>query len=360
MLGFEKPTARIVWTAGLVLLAFWITAHLGRTLLVFVLAVFFSYLVAPLVIGLQRRAGPRVTRGMATGAVFALLALALVILLGLAGPPLGDQARKLSEQLPQLVKDPHLAERIPLPEWLAPVRDRVVQTLREYLASGTAFAMPMATRIAQGALLFATHLVFLVLIPILAYLMLADGPANRERYLRWAAGTKHARFWTRLVDDLDVVLGRYMRALVFLSLAAMVSYGIAFSIAGVPYGLVLAVIAGVLEFIPVAGPLAAAVGVIVVAALSGFDHLLLLVGFFIVYRLFQDYVLSPTLMSGGVKLPPLLVLFGLVAGEELGGIAGIFLSVPVLAVGRKVVQRLAEETRRVADDTGATDRRDAG
>jgi predicted PurR-regulated permease PerM len=346
MLGFEKPVARIVWTSALVLLVFWIVAHLGRTLLVFVLAVFFSYLVAPLVLMLQKRAGPRVSRGIATAVVFALLALALVILVGLAGPPLGDQARRLSEQLPQLARDPHLAERIPLPDWLAPVRERVVQTVREYLASGTSFAMPMATRIAQGALLVAANLVFVVLIPILAYLMLADGPANREHYLRWAAGTKYARFWTRLLEDLDSVLGRYMRALVFLSLAAMVAYGIAFTIAGVPFGLVLAVIAGVLEFIPVAGPLAAAVGVLVIAAMSGFDHVLLLAGFFVVYRLFQDYVLSPMLMSGGVKLPPLLVLFGLVAGEELGGIPGIFLSVPVLAVARKVAQRLAEESRR--------------
>jgi predicted PurR-regulated permease PerM len=278
--------------------------------------------------------------------VFALLALSLVILLGLAGPPLGDQARRLSEQLPQLVKDPHLAERLPLPEWLAPLRDRIVQTVREYLASGTSFAMPVASRIAQGAFLVAANLVFVVLIPILAYLMLAEGPANRERYLRWAATTRRPRFWTRLVDDLDVVLGRYMRALVFLSLAAMVAYGIAFTIADVPFGFVLAVIAGVLEFIPVAGPLVAAVGVLVIAALSGFDHLLLLAGFFVVYRLFQDYVLSPALMSGGVKLPPLLVLFGLLAGEELGGIPGIFLSVPVLAVARKVVQRLEEESKR--------------
>ena len=68
----------------------------------------------------------------------------------------------------------------------------------------------------------------------------------------------------------------------------------------------------------------AAIGFYVVAGLSGYGHLLVLAGFIGLYRLFQDYVLNPTLMSGGVALPPLLVLFGLLAGEELAGVAGIF------------------------------------
>ena len=147
----------------------------------------------------------------------------------------------------------------------------------------------------------------------------------------------HAAFWRHLVDDLDLMLGRYMRSLLILSLAASVAYAIAFSIVGMPYGLLLAGVAGCLEFIPVAGPLAAAVFALAVAALTGFDHLLLLALFLAVYRLFQDYVLNPILMSGGVAVPPLLVLFGLLAGEEIGGIVGIFLAVPVLAIARIVV-----------------------
>ena len=66
----------------------------------------------------------------------------------------------------------------------------------------------------------------------------------------------------------------------------------------------LAALAGVLEFIPVIGPLGAAAVCLVVAGLSGYDHLLLLVGFIAVYRLFQDYVLNPYLMSDGVECRP--------------------------------------------------------
>ena len=86
------------------------------------------------------------------------------------------------------------------------------------------------------------------------------------------------------------------------------------------------------------------------AAASGArpTRLLILAGFIGLYRLFQDYVLNPMLMSGGVAVPPLLILFGLLAGEELAGVAGIFLSVPVLAAAKIAILRIAQERRSAA------------
>jgi predicted PurR-regulated permease PerM len=68
-----------------------------------------------------------------------------------------------------------------------------------------------------------------------------------------------------------------------------------------------------------------------VAGVSGYDHLLWIVAFVIAYRVFQDYVLAPCLMSGGIGVHPALVILGVLAGEQLGGVAGIFLSIPVIA-----------------------------
>ena len=73
--------------------------------------------------------------------------------------------------------------------------------------------------------------------------------------------------------------------------------------------------------------------------------------FLVAYRMFQDYFLSPHLMGQGVELHPLLVLFGVFAGAEVAGVAGTFLSVPVLALVRILYVR----TRRskLASATGA-------
>jgi len=345
MLGFDVRTARATWTVALVVLALYATYSIRRTLFVFVLAVFFSYMLAPLVRRLRQHAPKRLSHTASTAIIFGLLVLAIAALLAVLVPPIVDQAARLSEQLPQLVHGSNVIDRVPLPDWLRPYRDRIVEFVRENLASGTAAAVPLARQVAHVVILVAANMLFVVLIPILAFLMISDGATMRARYLQWAAGRVHAPFWRHLVDDLDLMLGRYMRALLVLSLAATVAYAIAFSIVGMPFGLLLAVVAGCLEVIPVAGPLAAAVFAMVVAALTGFDHLWLLALFLVVYRLFQDYVLNPILMSGGVAVPPLLVLFGLLAGEELGGIVGIFLAIPVLAVARIVAIRLAHEAR---------------
>jgi predicted PurR-regulated permease PerM len=100
----------------------------------------------------------------------------------------------------------------------------------------------------------------------------------------------------------------------------------------------------VLEVIPVLGPLTAAVLALFVAGISGYGHLLWIAAFFVCYRIFQDYVLAPYLMGGGVGMHPALVIFGLLAGEQLGGVAGIFLSVPVIAALNIIAKHLREKS----------------
>src|SRR5204863_3063056 len=129
-----------------------------------------------------------------------------------------------------------------------------------------------------------------------------------------------------IAEDLNVLLAQYIRALVLLGLSASISYGVFFSIIGVPYALLLAAIAFPLEFIPMLGPAASATIILIVAGLGGFHNWIALVAFLAVYRILQDYVIAPHLMSTGMELHPLLVIFGVFAGEQIGGVAGAFLS----------------------------------
>ena len=142
---------------------------------------------------------------------------------------------------------------------------------------------------------------------------------------------------------MHLLLAQYMRALVLLAAVAFVAYGLFFSLIGVPYGILLAAIAFLLEFIPLVGPLVAAVTILMVAGLSGFHHLLWILVFLAVFRVFQDYVLSPHLLSKGAKLHPLVVIFGILAGGQIAGITGSFLSVPVLATLRIVYRQLKKK-----------------
>ena len=136
------------------------------------------------------------------------------------------------------------------------------------------------------------------------------------------------------LDSVHTLLLQYMRALLFLCCATFISLSIVLSALNVPYAMLLAAIAFPLEFIPLVGPLTAAAIIIVVSVVTGYAHVWWVIAYLAIYRMFQDYVLSPHLMSQGVELHPLLIIFGVFAGGEIGGAAGIFLSVPALALIR--------------------------
>ena len=348
MLAFDRRAARITWTVFLVAAAIGVVYAVRRTLLVFFLAIFFSYMLFPLVKRIEPMIPTRHARLVATTLVFLLLAVAVTVLLALIGPPLASQASHLAARIPQVLSDPHLFDHIPLPDWLAPYRERMAEFARDHLPDSTS-AVPIAKRVGQTALKVFGDMIYVVLIPILAFLFITNGAAMRDSFLSWTAEGRHLPMWQHIVADLDKLFGRYIRALVLLSAATFVSYSIFFSVAGVPFGIVLAAIGAALEFIPVIGPLVAAVAALVVAAVGGYDHLLVIVVFVGLYRLFQDYVLNPALMSGGVAVPPLLVLFGLLAGEEIGGVVGIFLSIPALAAARIAILRIREDMHARAD-----------
>jgi predicted PurR-regulated permease PerM len=118
-----------------------------------------------------------------------------------------------------------------------------------------------------------------------------------------------------------------------------VIYSTFLSIMGVPYPLVLGTAGGLLEFIPLVGPLTAAVIILGVALLLSYPNWLALVIFLGVWRLIQDYVLSPRIVGRSMELHPLAAIFGVMAGGEVAGILGIYLSIPVMASLRIVFRR---------------------
>jgi len=344
MMGFEPKAARIAFTVGLVALVFYTLYTIQRTLFIFVLAIFFAYMVYPLVRTFERAQPRRIPRFAALTAAFVLILTGLVLVAMWLGPLFVEQASRLGQQLPALLQQPGAIERLPLPSFLEPYGARIADFVRAQVQSGASAALPLAQRIGGDLLHFAGNAIFVIIIPILAFLLIANGPQIRE-LLRGAGTADGTTRWQRLIDDLDRLLGGYIRSLVLLSLITMVVYALFFAATGVPYGLLLAGIAAVLEFIPVFGPLLAAVSVLVIAGFNGYPHLLWIVIFIGAYRMVQDYVVAPRLMGEGVGVHPILVIFGLLAGDELAGVAGIFLSVPVIAAGLIVARHLVELRR---------------
>jgi predicted PurR-regulated permease PerM len=337
--GIDARTARVVWTAALVLAGLAGVYLVRTTLLVMLIAMLFSYLIHPLFMLAQRVAGGRIPRTPLLCLVYLIVVALVALVVGLFGNQVAEQATALARQLPTLLDPATLERRLPLPGLLEPLRARLAGFLRDLLQGGSAQAMPFVRNLGFGLMHLAGNLIYVVVVPILSFLMILQAPVFDE-LLVTARHRRNGAFWTDVLHGLNTVLSSYVRALALLSLATLVAYGLVLSLVNVPFALLLAGVAAVLEVIPVLGPLVAAAAIVGVALFSGYEHIGWVIAFIGAYRVFQDYMLSPYLMSEGVDVPPILVVFGLLAGEELAGMSGIFLSVPFLAALRMVAMQI--------------------
>ena len=214
------------------------------------------------------------------------------------------EANTLAARVPELLAnleqsvEPHVLPAVQT------VQETLLSTLRKQLVGHSRELLSLLPNAALNVLSHAGSLVVIILVPILSFFILKDGRAIRRSMLGILADGSRRDMIQDIAADVHLLLAQYMRALVLLAAAAFIAYGAFFSLIGVPYGILLAAIAFPLEFIPMLGPLAAAVIILMVAGLSGFHHLLWILVFLAVFRVFQDYVLSPHLLSTGNRTPP--------------------------------------------------------
>jgi predicted PurR-regulated permease PerM len=339
MLGIDPRAARATWTVILVALLCLVIYAIRQTLFIFVVALLFAYLLLPIVDFIDRVLPMRGSRTPALAIVYALLVTVLIV----SGIEIGSRVTQQGKNLAQRIGDylkPEQTQDLPLPQPFKPMGARILSGLRSEVQQHYQQILETLPQTAMKAVGAAANLVFIVVVPILSFFFLKDGRALQRYVVSQVDDALDRSILREIAVDLNLLLAGYMRALVLLGLSAAVTYGVFFTIIGVPYAILLAVIAFPLEFIPMIGPLVSTGTILLVAAFGGFHHMLVLVAFLAVYRIIQDYVISPHLMSTGMELHPLLVIFGVFAGEQIAGVPGAFLSVPVMAVLRMLYQRL--------------------
>jgi predicted PurR-regulated permease PerM len=342
MLGIESRVLRAVWTVFLFALVVALIYLARQTLVLFALAIFLAHLLAPLVDRVERLTPRWMSRTAALAVVYLALLAAMLAVMIPVGAKIGEQAAALASKLPQALQGGALTD-VPLPSWLEQWRPRVIEFIRQQNTGLNERLLPMLKDIGPGVLAGLGRLVTIILVPILSFFFLKDGRALRQALVKSIPAPRRV-VAEEILADLHLLVAQYIRALTLLAMATFVAYSIFWEITGVPYAILLAGIAAVLELIPVVGPLTAGLLTLLVAGASGYSHLVWILAILIVYRLFQDYVLSPFLMSSGVAIHPLLVLFGVLAGEQVAGIPGMFFSVPVIAGLRIIVIRMRRHT----------------
>ena len=332
-----RTVLRIIIILLAVIVVLWVISKLTGIILLLVLSIFFAYLVSPMVEFLRR---PR-TIGGRTVAIprIAAITLAYLILIGGILLVVFGIVPRLSNQFPEFVTQAQAywqslgtrmqelvtySNRLPRPviaalnEAIPQVRDEVIHTVQSLFAA---------------SLTYVIYLPWLILIPILAFFLLKDAESFRRSALLMLPRGRWRWRGDEFFQDINSTLAAYIRA----QLTACVLIGgicsLGFTLLGLPGGLVMGFIAGVLEFIPLVGPLTVAIMAAILAMFhAGPFNAFLVLLFLGVLRIVHDYVVYPRLIGQGIHLHPLAVIFAILAGEKLAGVSGIFLAIPVVAI----------------------------
>jgi len=352
--GLDNRALRAVWTVFLFGLLLAIIYYIRGVILLFAGAIFLAYMLSPIVTIIERFFVGR-RRNLALAIVYVLLIGAITAIGFKLIPTITDEATSLARHLPGMVTGGGLA-KIPLPAFLEPMREKVISILNTEAVHLQASVVPFLQEAGPRILSGLGAAVPVILIPILAFFFLKDARSIRNAVLDTIDGRRDRTLLDRILSDIHSLLRNYIRALVLLSIASFIAWVVFLGLMGYSYEFLLAGLAAVCEFIPVIGPAAAGVVMLLVVAITSSGSLLGIVIFWTCFRVFQDYVLNPYLMSSGVELHPLLVLFGVLAGDAIGGIPGMFFAIPIIAILRVVLQRVREarESRaRVETSTAA-------
>ncbi|MEO8595965.1 MAG: AI-2E family transporter [Candidatus Solibacter sp.] len=357
MLGIERSAARYTWSAAAVLLLLWLAYQLRVTLFVFALALLFAYLLSPLVDLLDKAIPRRGTRTLALTLAY-LLFIGGVVIAGIqVGTQVAAEAGTLSTKLPEMLVK-FEAPSPALPGAVNDLKTEIVSTLRYEWSNRSEEMVKSLPAAGVKFLSVLSNLIYVVIVPVLAFFFLKDGEHIRRHILETLDGGALRTVVSSVMSDIHLLLAQYMRALVLLALSTFTAYALFFAVVHLSYGILLAVVAMALEFIPMIGPLTGASIILLVTLVTG-GPFWIVAAFLLLYRMFQDYILSPLLMSQGVALHPLLVLLGVFGGAEVAGVAGSFLSVPVIATARILYVRtrrslLAPPTASTTSTTPAT------
>lgn len=337
------PWAVIGSAAGIVVIV-WIAGQtLGRVIFVFLVSVVIALLLNPLVRLLRKL---HVPRGLAVATVFLSFIGAVAAAVVLLIPPISNQIQAIRGNLPlytdqaqrQVQNLQAFFERNGIHVDVQAKADSALQAIKSW-ASG------IGGNAVSYSLSALSVLILVIIVLVASVYMLLDAPRIAQ-FAQRIGGPSAAQFLRRT----EHTLVQYVKAQTLVSLIIGVSAGLVLWIFGVTglfpqgatYAALFAAWVFVMEFIPYIGPILGAVPPLLLALFtSPITALWVLIAFVIIHQ-FEGHVVVPQVMGDAVGVHPLVVIFGILIGEELYGIPGIILAIPVVVILKETVVYASE------------------
>jgi predicted PurR-regulated permease PerM len=314
---------------------------------IFIFSFILAFLLYPSVDWLAKRRIPRVG---AILIIYIIIGGALFAFLAMVVPTLVTQINNLIQQLPQLATNLQ-TQMTPKMQALRDILDKQgirsedIQAFMNKVVPGIqAWALGLGKRLAMGVQGAVGGIVASFSVPIIVFYLLMDAPKIRDSLMALAP-KRTAREAEMLLSNIALMLNHYLRGQLKLCFIIFAFSTIGLLILGVPHALLLGLLAGITEIIPIVGPIIACIPATLIGMANPWDYGivgiwmpniwwvkgLVVVLFYLLMQWFENNLIVPRVMGKGLNVHPLTVMFALLAGGFLGGIAGMLMALPIAA-----------------------------
>lgn len=323
----------VFWIISLLVLVFvlWL---LKGILLPFIAGMVLAYFLDPVADALERMGLPRV---IATLLILGLSTLFLVLALFLLVPALIDQVGKFAANLPGIITA--LVNRFneAAPDWVKELLEESESSLpgsaSEIAGRAAGWIATLLSSILSGGVALVNLLSLLVVTPIVAFYLLTDWDRMVARVDSWLP-RPHVETLRGLAREMDDAMAGFIRGQAVVCLLLGLFYAVGLSLAGLNFGLLIGLAAGILSFIPYVGSFIGfvlSIGVAIVQFWPNWPHILAVAAIFAAGQFIEGNFLSPKLVGNRVGLHPVWLIFALFSFGYLFGFAGLLMAVPLAA-----------------------------
>lgn len=332
----EKDTV-ISITAGTIvkglaiLLGAWVLWILRDLLMIIITSVILASSIEPGIKFLSKFSIPRIPAVLITYLAVAGLLVGLIFAFV---PPIVNEAAEITQNLPgmlQTLDKNVLGDKGILTSMLEVGSSTNIELSNLFGGASETGAFSAVGTIFTGVFSF-------VLIVVLSFYF-AVQERGIENFLRIIIPFGDEEYAINLWERSRAKIGKWMQGQLLLAVLIFVLVYLGLTIFSVPYAMSLALLAGVLEIIPVFGPILSAIpGVILAFTVGGPTLAIIVAGFYLLVQQFESHLIYPLVVRKVVGVPPILVILALIVGVELGGVLGVLISVPVAAALMELVE----------------------
>ena len=343
------PSPRVLVLLGAFVIVAWLFWLARDSIRPFVVGLLLVYLLDPPVRWLSARGLPR---PLAIGIVYVVVVVAFLEFLNLTLAPLLEELVRFFRDLPQLASQlqdqlqraTELYSRLQLPDAVREWVDAMIAGLGQ--GGGASFDPSILLGILTGATNILGGLFGYLLLPVWVFFLLKDRVSLTQAFDRAMPAAWRFDVWA-VLRITQRVFGQWVRGQLILG----VTVGI-FTFAGLillsvtidpifgRYAVLLSITAGILELVPIIGPIIAAVPAVLLAATAGIEAVVAALVLYTLVQQIENNLLVPKIQGDAVELHPAAVIFAIVVGGALAGLLGAILALPIAAAGRDVVRYL--------------------